>query len=139
MYVCIQHVRYIVSTKRPPKWRLRSANNNGASAPLTFTELRERDGSIVDLIRTRPDIQTRFVANSHGRHFGQPYFCNENDGRVNAVGGRPTRDFALGAFLVAFSRTERQPPSLCIPRTVYVKSFTTKTVVAIRSIIPNIG
>lgn len=44
---------------------------------LTFTELRERDGSIVYLIRTRPDVQTGFVANSHRRHFRQPNLCNE--------------------------------------------------------------
>lgn len=36
---------------------------------LTFTELRERDGPIIDLIRTRPDVQTGFVANSHRGHF----------------------------------------------------------------------
>jgi len=40
-------------------------NNNGVQVTLTFTELRERDGPIVDLIRTRPDVQTGFVADSH--------------------------------------------------------------------------
>lgn len=40
---------------------------------LTFAKLCNTNGPIVDLVRTRSDIQARFISYSHGGHLGHTH------------------------------------------------------------------